>query len=79
VPFVAYVHAREPDPQEGRRAWEPNLRVWRWVLAAVVVAYASAHTSGALSALLTMAVFVLVCQAAGEAIPRGEGLRAYRQ
>jgi len=80
VPFIAYVHAHEPDPPDDRRAsWEPNWRVWRWLLAAVVVAYGSARTSGALAALLTMAVFVLICQAAAEAIPKGDGLRAYRQ
>jgi hypothetical protein len=80
VPFVAYVHAHDPDPEDDRRTpWEPNWRVWRWVAAAVLVAYGSAHTTGALAALLTMAVFVLVCQAAAEAIPRGDGLREYRQ
>jgi hypothetical protein len=37
VPFVAYVHAREPDEPEdgGRTPWEPNWRLWRWVAAAV--------------------------------------------
>jgi hypothetical protein len=80
VPFVAYVHAREPDPPEGgRQPWEPNWRVWRWIGAAMVLAYASAHTGGALAALLLFAVFVLVCQAAAEALPKGDGLREYRQ
>jgi hypothetical protein len=80
VPFVAYVHARDPDPPEDRRpVWEPNWRVWRWVLAAVALVYASAHTHGAVSALLTLAAFVCVCQAGAEALPRGDGLREYRQ
>lgn len=37
MPFVAYVHAREPDEPEdgGRTPWEPNWRLWRWVAAAV--------------------------------------------
>jgi hypothetical protein len=80
VPFLAYIHADVPEPPEDRRApWEPNWRVWRWIAAAVVIAYGSAHTSGALAALLMMAVFVLVCQAAAEALPRGDGLREHRQ
>jgi hypothetical protein len=80
MPFVAYVHARDPEPpDDGRAPWEPNWRVWRWVGAAALLAYGSAHTGGALSALLTVAVFVLVCQAAAEALPKGDGLREYRQ
>jgi hypothetical protein len=80
VPFVAYVHAHEPDPDPDERpAWEPNWRVWRWVAAAGVLAYGSAHTTGALAALLTIVVFVCVCQAAAEALPYGDGLRQHRQ
>jgi hypothetical protein len=80
VPFLAYVHAHEPgEPEERRAPWEPNWRVWRWVGAAAVVGYGSAHTDGALSALLVIVVFTLVCQAAAEALPSGDGLREYRQ
>ena len=80
MPFVAYVHAQEPvPPDDGRAPWEPNWRVWRWVGAAALLASGSAHTSGALSALLMLAVFTLVCQAAAEALPRGDGLREHRQ
>jgi hypothetical protein len=80
VPFVAYVHAGEPDrPEGGHAPWEPNWKVWRWVVAAAVVAYGTAHTHGALSALLVLVVFALVCQAAAEALPNGDGLREHRQ
>jgi hypothetical protein len=80
VPFVAYVHARDPGPGDDERAvWEPNWRVWRWVAAAGVVGYGSAHTHGALAAVLVLVVFGLVCQAAAEALPKGDGLREYRQ
>ena len=80
MPFVAYVHAREPGPPEDRRApWEPNWRVWRWIGAALVAGYASAHSQGAAAALLALLVFVFVCQAAAEALPKGDGLREYRQ
>jgi hypothetical protein len=80
VPFVAYVHAREPEPPEDRRpVWEPNWRVWRWVALAAGAGYASAHTHAMLSALFTLVAFVSVCQAAAEALPRGDGLREHRQ
>jgi hypothetical protein len=80
MPFVAYVHAQRPDPQDGRRApWEPDWRVWRWIAAAAVLGYASAQSGGALAAVLMLAVFACVCQAAAEALPSGDGLREYRQ
>jgi hypothetical protein len=80
VPFVAYVHAREPEPPEDRRpVWEPNWRVWRWVALAVAAGFASAHTHAMLSAVFTLVAFVSVCQAAAEALPNGDGLREYRQ
>jgi hypothetical protein len=80
VPFVAYVHARDQGPrEEPRTPWEPNWRFWRWVGAAILVAYGSAHTGGALAALLLLAVFAFVCQAAAEALPKGDGLREHRQ
>jgi hypothetical protein len=80
VPFLAYVHVQEPDPPDDpRRYWEPNWRVWRWVAAAAVLAYGSAQTTGALAAVLTIVVFVCVCQAAAEALPYGDGLRHHRQ
>jgi len=80
VPFLAYVHAHEPDPPEDRRApWEPNWRVWRWVGAAAVAGYASAHSHGAAAAVLMLLVFAFVCQAAAEALPNGDGLREHRQ
>ena len=80
MPFVAYVHAHDPEPPEERRApWEPNWRVWRWVALAAVAGYASAHTHGAAAALLMIVVFASVCQAAAEALPNGDGLREHRQ
>jgi hypothetical protein len=80
VPFLAYVHASDPDPRdEGPRPWEPNWKVWRWVLAAVIVAFAATRSEGALEALLVFVVFGLVCRAALEALPGGDGLREYRQ
>ena len=80
MPFLAYVHAHDPDDRDERRAyWEPNWRIWRWVAAAVVLGYGSAHTRGALAAGLVIAVFACVCQAAAEALPNGDGLREHRQ
>lgn len=81
MPFVAYVHAHEPDEPEdhGRPPWEPNWRIWRWVAVAVVVTYAATRAEGALEALLVLVVFGLCCRAALEALPEGDGLRDYRQ
>lgn len=80
MPFVAYVHAEDPDPRpEGRRPWEPDWRVWRWLGAAALFAYAATRTDGAVEALLVFVVFGLVCRAALEALPGGDGLREYRQ
>jgi hypothetical protein len=78
MPFVAYVHARDSDDQR-RRPWEPNWRVWRWIAAAVVLAYAATRSDGALEALLILGAFALACQAAAEALPSGDGLREWRQ
>jgi len=79
VPLLAYVHAQDPDPgPEGPRPWEPNWRVWRWIVAALVVAYGTTYTEGALEALLVFVVFGFVCRAAVEALPDG-GLREWRQ
>jgi hypothetical protein len=81
VPFVAYVHAREPDEpeDEGRAPWEPNWRVWRWVAAAVLVTFGATRTDGALEYLFVLVVFALCCRAALELLPDGDGLREWRQ
>jgi hypothetical protein len=77
VPLLAYVHA----PQDGvdRRFWEPRWRVWRWVIAALVVGYAASRSGAALGTLLAFVVFGLVCQAVAEALPYGRGLSEWRQ
>jgi hypothetical protein len=80
VPFVAYVHAEDSGsgPDE-RPAWEPNWRIWRWIALAVPVVYAATEVQGAVEALLVLIVFGLVCRAAVEALPNGDGLREHRQ
>jgi hypothetical protein len=81
VPFLAYVHARQPDEPEGeaRTPWEPNWRVWRWVAVALVVAYGAGRANGALAYLLVLVVFGLCCRAVQEWLPSGDGLREWRQ
>jgi hypothetical protein len=78
MPFLAYVHARERQG-EPRPPWEPNWRVWRWIAAAVVVAYAATRADGVAEWLLVLGVLTLACRAATEALPSGDGLREYRQ
>jgi hypothetical protein len=81
VPFLAYVHAREPDqPEDDERAsWEPDWRVWRWVVVAVVFGYAATRVGGVVELLLVMIVFAFSCRAAVEALTNGDGLREWRQ
>jgi len=83
VPFLAYIHSREPDPPLGGddrpQPWEPNWRVWRWVAAAAVLGYGAVRSDGAVEALLVILIFGFCCQAFVEALPRGDGLREWRQ
>jgi hypothetical protein len=80
MPFVAYVHPEDRDPRPtGPPPWEPDWRVWRWIVAAALATYGAARTEGTLEVLLVFAVFALVCRAAIEALPDGDGLREYRQ
>jgi hypothetical protein len=78
MPFVAYVHARDPDGKP-RAPWEPNWRLWRWIVAAVPVTYAATRTEGLIAVLLVFALFALTCRAAVEALPDGDGMREWRQ
>jgi len=82
VPFVAYVHAREPEPPDdgGRTPWEPNWRIWRWVAVAIALSYVASRTSGVFELALVLIVFALCCRAALEALPDGGGgMREWRQ
>jgi hypothetical protein len=81
VPFLAYIHAHEPDPGDGDepRPWEPNWRLWRWVMAAAVFAFASSYSTGAFEAALIFIAFGLACRAVQEWLPDGDGMREYRQ
>jgi hypothetical protein len=80
VPLLAYVHAEDRDPRpEGPPPWEPNWKIWRWLVAAAVVTYAAVRAEGAIEAVLVLVLFGLVCRAALEAIPDGDGLRHWRQ
>jgi hypothetical protein len=80
VPFVAYVHASdEGPPAGGRRPWEPNWRVWRWIAGAALACYAATKADGFARALLVLIAFTLVCLAVETALPRGDGIREYRQ
>ncbi|HLM09180.1 MAG TPA: hypothetical protein VK307_05690 [Thermoleophilaceae bacterium] len=80
MPFVGLVHESEPqEPFRERPPWEPNWRIWRWVMAAAAAAFAATRSDGALETLLVFVAFGLCCQAAAEALPDGDGLRHWRQ
>jgi hypothetical protein len=79
MPILGLV--REEPPAPGRPPpWEPNWRLWRWVLAASVLGYGAARTgSHAVQLVLVFALFVVGCRAAVELFPAGDGLRHHRQ
>jgi hypothetical protein len=83
VPFIAYVHSREPDPPpEGDRRkqpWEPNWKMWRWIVGAVVAGYCATKAGNAAGLVLMIVAFGLGCLAIDEALPRGDGMREWRQ
>ena len=83
MPFVAYVHAREPGPPDepSRPAWEPNWQLWRWVLAGAAFAFISAYSSGAFELLMVLLAFVCACRAATVVLPSldADGMNEYRQ
>ena len=79
MPFVGYIHAEDSDPRpEGPTPWEPNWRVWRWVLIALPFAYGVSRADGAVRTLLAFVLFGLACRLILELIPEG-GMREYRQ
>jgi hypothetical protein len=80
VPFVAYVHAQQPDPAPPERpAWEPNWRLWRWIAAVLALAVGAGETEGVTALVLVLGAFALGCKAVDEALPDGDGLREHRQ
>ena len=79
MPFVAYVHASDADRRPERRPWEPDWRVWRWLVAAAFAGYGAARTDGGIELVLVIVVFSLVCKAIDEVLPDWGGMRDYRQ
>ena len=80
MPFLAYVHAEEPEPRpDGRRPWEPNWRMWRWIAVAVVASYCVTRTDGVPSLVFMLVAFTAGCLAVDRALPRGDGLREWHQ
>ena len=71
MPFLAYIHAEQPDKRPDKPPWEPNWKVWRWIVAAVFVAFGTAHTDGGLAVLLVFVIFALICRALVEESTRG--------
>jgi hypothetical protein len=69
------IHEEEPRP----RPWQPNWRVWRWLLVAAVVGYGATAATGGIGVLLALIAFYAACQALAEAIPYGGGLSEHRQ
>jgi predicted lysophospholipase L1 biosynthesis ABC-type transport system permease subunit len=69
------IHEGDERPRE----WQPDWRIWRWVVLAVVVGYAATQASGWIGVLLILVAFAAACKALDEALPYGGGLREHRQ
>jgi hypothetical protein len=68
-----------PFSEPGRRVWEPDWRVWSWVLAAVAAAVATALSSGLAEYVLLCVTIGCAAEAISRAVPYGGGLREHRQ
>jgi hypothetical protein len=81
MPFVAYVHARDPDEpeEEGRAPWEPNWRLWGWVALTIAAGVVADAATGVLAYVFAIAMLACACQAICVAMPSLDGLREYRQ
>ncbi len=82
--LLMLIHDEDPgpgpdDPPE-RAAWEPNWRLWAWFAVGAVATVASFSTEGLVSFLLLCAAFACAGEWLGRAaLPRGRGMRDYRQ
>jgi hypothetical protein len=73
------IHEEDARGHPAPRPWQPNWRVWRWVIAAVAFGYAATDTAGVAGVLLAFAAFFAACRALAVALPYDDGLREYRQ
>jgi hypothetical protein len=65
--------------EPGRSVWEPDWRVWSWVLAALAAAAGCWLTAGLASFVLLCAVVGCAAEALSRTLPYGQGLREHRQ
>jgi len=73
------IDTREPPPDEGLPAWEPNWAMWARVAAAVMLGLVATEISGALGVLLILAAFTAACSAAASVFDYRGGLSEWRQ
>jgi hypothetical protein len=66
-------------PPPSRPAWEPNWRVWSWVLAALLASAGGFVTGGFASYVFVVLAFAFALCALDRALPYKDGLREYRQ
>jgi hypothetical protein len=62
-----------------QRVWEPDWRLWAWVLAALAAGIGCFASAGLLSFVLLCAALGCGAQAGTRALPYGGGLREHRQ
>ena len=66
-------------PQYDRPVWEPDWRLWAWVLAAVAAFVGSSATGGLVAYVLLCAGVAFAAHACSRALPYWRGMGEHRQ
>ena len=73
------IDTRQPPPEPGRAAWEPNWRLWGWVALTIAAGVAADSATGVIAYVLALAMLACACRALCVVLPSLDGLREYRQ
>jgi hypothetical protein len=73
------IDTRTPPPGSDRPVWEPDWRIWSWVVAAVVAGVAESLATGFAAYVLLCVTVGFVAKAIANAVPAGGGMREHRQ
>ena len=74
------IDTRQPPPSPpGRPVWEPDPRLWAWVLAAVAAFVGASLTAGVASYVLVCAGVACAAQALVRSLPDPFGMHDHRQ
>jgi hypothetical protein len=80
--MLMLIDTREQPPPESpsdRPAWEPNWRLWAWVVLSIGTLVAADAVTGFAAYVLACVGLACVCRAICVVTPSLDGLREYRQ